>query len=171
MDSTLRTTISSIVDVFRQPLLRVEARWPGVARLKQPIRFGLVGVSGIVINTIILSALVWGAALPIWVASGVATELAILWNFLLNDRWTFRLAERRHPWWHRLLRFNSVSAGGLVITASVLTGLTVYFHIPLLLANLFAIGCATVWNYTMNNWWTWRRSTDREQSITEEVTQ
>lgn len=125
--------------------------------LRRPICFGLVGISGIVVNTAILAFLVWVVALPVWASSAIATEAAIISNFLFNDRWTFR-AERAHrSTWQRMLRFNGVALGGLVITTGLLTLLTTYSHLPLLLANLLAIGSAVVWNYAMNSWWTWRR--------------
>ena len=69
-------------------------------RCARPIRFGLVGLSGAAVNTGILWGLVWGLGLPVLLASALATEAAILSNFLLNDRWTFRTAAHQG----RLLR-------------------------------------------------------------------
>jgi putative flippase GtrA len=124
-------------------------------RFARPIRFGLVGLSGVVVNTSVLWALVRGAHLPVPLASALATETAILSNFALNDRWTFRAA-RQHPPLMRLLRFNGVSLGGLVITTLLLTMLTSYGGLHLVLANLLAIGGAMTWNYVANSRWTWR---------------
>jgi putative flippase GtrA len=55
----------------------------------------------------------------------------------------------------RLLRFNGVSLGGLAITTLLLTLLTSYSGLHLLLANLLAIGGAMTWNYVVNSRWTW----------------
>src|SRR5687767_6577737 len=63
--------------------------------LARPLRFGLVGLSGVVVNTAALWGLARGAGLPVLLASVLATEMAILSNFLLNDRWTFRAEARR----------------------------------------------------------------------------
>jgi dolichol-phosphate mannosyltransferase len=123
-------------------------------RFARPIRFGLVGLSGVVVNTSVLWALARGAHLPVPLASVLATETAILSNFALNDHWTFRAA-RQHPFLMRLLRFNGVSLGGLVITTLLLMLLTSYGGLHLLLANLLAIGGAMTWNYVVNSRWTW----------------
>jgi putative flippase GtrA len=124
-------------------------------RLRRPIRFGLVGLSGVVVNTSVLWALARGMQLPVPLASALATETAILSNFALNDRWTFRAA-RQHPLLMRLLRFNGVSLGGLAITMLLVTLLTGYGDLHLLPANLLAIGGAMAWNYIVNSRWTWR---------------
>jgi putative flippase GtrA len=125
--------------------------------LQRPIRFGLVGLSGVVVNTSVLWALARGVHLPVPLASALATETAILSNFALNDRWTFRAA-RQHPLPMRLLRFNGVSLGGLAITTLLLTLLTSYGGLHLLLANLLAIGGAMAWNYLVNSRWTWNNT-------------
>jgi putative flippase GtrA len=130
-------------------------------RFTRPLRFGVVGLSGVAVNTAILWGLVSGARLPVLLASALATETAILSNFLLNDRWTFQ-AEAQHSasvlhgaFLLRLLRFNGVSLAGMAITIAVLSVLTADGHFHLLLANLFAVGTAMVWNYVVNSRWTW----------------
>jgi len=127
-----------------------------LVRFARPLRFGLVGLSGVLVNTAILWALVQGARLPVLLASALATEAAILSNFALNDRWTFRDGVHRHSFGMRLLRFNGVSLGGMAITAGLLALLMSYGHLHLLLANLLAIGGATTWNYIVNSRWTWK---------------
>ena len=126
-----------------------------VRRLARPLRFGVVGLSGIVVNSAILWVLVRGLQLAVPLGSVLATEVAILSNFLLNDRWTFRGARER-SFMQRLLRFNSVALGGMAITAGILTALASYTHLHLLIANVLAVGAATGWNYVVNSRWTWR---------------
>jgi dolichol-phosphate mannosyltransferase len=124
-------------------------------RYIRPISFGLVGLSGVVVNTVILWGLVQGLGLPVLLSSALATEAAILSNFLLNDRWTFRTAAHQGRLVRRLLRFNGVALGGMAITAAMLAALTAHGHLPLLLANLLAVGAAMGWNYVVNSRWTW----------------
>lgn len=133
-----------------------------IPRLARPLRFGVVGVSGIVLNSAILWLLVRELGLAVALGSVLATEAAILSNFVLNDRWTFRgLGERSFA--QRLLRFNGVALGGMAITAGILTALARYTHLHLLIANLLAVGAATGWNYVVNSRWTWR---DRQSAVT-----
>jgi len=125
-------------------------------RFARPLRFGIVGLSGIVVNSAILWALVRELHLAVLLGSVLATEAAILSNFLLNDRWTFRGARER-SFAQRLLRFNGVALGGMAITAGILTALASYTRLHLLIANVLAVGAATGWNYVVNSRWTWNR--------------
>jgi putative flippase GtrA len=118
-------------------------------------RFGAVGLSGVAVNTAALWLLAKGAGLPLPAASAIATEIAILSNFALNDAWTFRHAPRQAGLLGRLLRFNAVSLGGLLLTVATLFGLT-RVGWPLLPANTVAVSCAVAWNYLANSRWTWR---------------
>lgn len=127
-------------------------------RLTRPVRFGLVGISGALVNSAVVWALVSGLRLPIPIASALATEAAIISNFLLNDRWTFAAAREQRAR-VRFLRFNGVALGGMAITVAVLTLLTHYAHAALLPANLAAIGAASIWNYLVNSRWTWAMTT------------
>jgi len=86
-----------------------------IGRARRFIRFCLVGASGPAVNTLLLSVLVQvGGWNPI-VAATVATEVAILSNFALNDRWTFSEAQPGTPWVERAARYNAVALGGLAI--------------------------------------------------------
>ena len=48
-----------------------------------------------------------------------------------------------------------MALGGLLISIAVLAALTYLLGIYYLFANFFAIGAATLWNYTVNHHWTW----------------
>lgn len=133
-------------------------RRPALRRLARPLQFGLVGVSGVLVNTAILWLLVHRAQLGLLPASAVATETAILNNFLLNDRWTFAAAGRDEPRWRRFLRFNGVALGGMLITMVCLSIIVTLLPVGLVLANIAAVGAGTVWNYVVNSRWTWARA-------------
>lgn len=133
-----------------QATIQITAR-----RFTRQVRFGLVGVSGIVINSTALWLLVRGLHLAIPFASVLATEMAIVSNFLLNDRWTFGDTTAHRSPAQRFVRFNGVALGGMAITALVLTLLTHYAQLNLLTANVLAVGAATIWNYVANSRWTW----------------
>jgi putative flippase GtrA len=149
--------MAAVITQVKSPLRKAEARWPVLGLFKRPARFGMVGVSGIVVNSVVLGLLVYLADAPLWLSSVGATEVAILSNFFLNDRWTFRAQRHHRPLWGRLLRFNGVALLSMAVTVSVLTALMSYLLLPLLAANILAIGAATAVNYSLNSLWTWRR--------------
>lgn len=122
------------------------------ASIRRAGQFLLVGAVGVVVNALVLMVLYDWMALPLVAASVVATELAIVHNFVLNDRWTFR---RRSLALGRMLRFQIVSAGGLVLGTTILWLLVTQLTVHYLVANLLSIGMATSWNYGANVLWTW----------------
>ena len=134
------------------------------ARFVRPLRFGLVGASGVVVNTLILWLLTQIGGVTLLVASALATEVAILTNFLLNDRWTFGTGQSREGAFVRFLRFNSVALGGMAITIALLALLTSTMRMPLLMANMIAVCGAMIWNYLINSRWTWRSNPATKQT-------
>jgi dolichol-phosphate mannosyltransferase len=127
---------------------------------KRVFKFGIVGISGIVVNLGILYLLVQYARSDDLLASFIATELSILNNFVWNDFWTFRSAENRElsSRWHRLVAFNLVSAGGVAINLGIFYALTRWFAIYYLLAQLVGILVAFAWNFLVNRRFTWGRT-------------
>ncbi|MBV8719653.1 MAG: GtrA family protein [Chloroflexi bacterium] len=115
-------------------------------------KFLVVGGTGVAVNTAILFLLHQVAGLPVVVASALAVEVAIVTNYLLNDRWTF---DRRRPSLRRFVQFNVVSLGGLLLTTTAVWVLTTALGVHYLLANLVGIGLATSWNFAANVYWTW----------------
>jgi glycosyltransferase XagB len=122
------------------------------------LRFGLVGLSGVLVNSLVLWYLAVNLSLPVVVSGILAVETAIITNFLLNDRWTFRATGYRHRVGRRLRRYHSIALGGMIISVSVLTALTTHTPLPLLIANLCAIATATAWNYTVSSRWAWAQA-------------
>jgi len=103
----------------------------------------------------VLALLVSAAGWAPVAAAVVATEVAILNNFLWNDRWTFRDRCAGTGWPQRLLRYNGITLGGLAISVGVLAALLHFFRMHYLVANLVAIGAGVLWNYSVNSWLTW----------------
>lgn len=122
------------------------------------VRFGLVGVSGIVVNSIVLALLVQIGHLRPAVAGALATEVAIFSNFALHDRWTFRDARPNGRWPWRAVRYNLSALGGLLITVAVLTALTNGLHLYYLIGNVFAVGAGCLCNYVLSSRFAWAAS-------------
>src|SRR5438105_7447166 len=83
-------------------------------------KFLVVGGSGVAVNTLTLFLLHELTAVPVVIASALAVELAIVSNYLMNDRWTFG---RSRPSLRRFAQFNTVSLGGLLLTTSAVWAL------------------------------------------------
>jgi dolichol-phosphate mannosyltransferase len=120
-------------------------------------QFGLVGILGVAVNTTVLFLLVQAGHLNHLVAAGISSEVSILGNFALNDRWTFRDVDCTTSWIRRVMQYNAVALSGMVISLLTLAALTLGLGMHYLLANLVAIGTATLSNYALNTRFTWAR--------------
>jgi len=126
---------------------------------KKIFKFGLVGVSGIVVNMGFLWYLTEYVGLYYLLSSLFAIELSILNNFIWNDIWTFKYggSNKLTSRWQRLITFHVISAGGLAINWGVLYLLTSVVGVYYLIANLIGILLAFSWNFMVNRRVTWQR--------------
>lgn len=127
------------------------------------MKFGTVGASGVVVNLAVLYvcqefvfAMIESHAIRLNVSLAVAIFFATINNFYWNRHWTWR--DRHHrPDKHLLLHFGQYALACWVGTGLqfLLTNLFVaYVHY--LLANASAIVIASVFNFLVNNFWTFR---------------
>jgi len=118
-------------------------------------RFGIVGGAGVVVNTVVLYLLVRAGGMGHMAAAGIASEVSILGNFALNDRWTFADRRPSSSWLGRCARYNAVALAGMTVSLGVLYVLTTFLGMHYLVANLLAISTAIVSNYALNTRFTW----------------
>jgi putative flippase GtrA len=111
---------------------------------------------GVAVNSLLLWILTEQTHVYYLVSSVLATEVAILCNFVLNHCWTFATLRDNEQFVQKLLKFNAVSAGGLALTVVTLFLLEHFGGLHYLLANVFAVGSGAGWNYVANRLWTWR---------------
>ena len=148
---------------YIQHLLRLRFDlWP----VKRFLRFGIVGFSGVFVDMIVLyllsdpSTLGWGLTR----SKILASEVAIINNFLWNDAWTFADFSSQQKGWSkrfkRFLKFNVVCLAGLILNVLLLNFLfnLVFENAPYgrYIANFIAIGAVTIWNFWFNLKLSWR---------------
>lgn len=153
-----KVTWRQYVEYLRH-LLRLRLSLGHMDRL---LRFGLVGLSGVFVDMAILyllsdpAALGWGLTR----SKVIAAELAILNNFLWNDRWTFGDISRQQQSWQqrlkRFLKFNLICVLGLFWNVVLLNLLFNGAGFNRYLANLIAIALVTFWNFWVNLKLSWR---------------
>jgi dolichol-phosphate mannosyltransferase len=124
------------------------------------IRFGVVGLSGVVVNMAGFHVLygVWGLHMTRSVI--LSASLAIINNFVWNDLWTFGDISRQQRQWHktakRFVKFSMISLMGLILNVMLLNLLFNLFQINPYIANLTAIALVTIWNFWINLKLSWR---------------
>lgn len=153
-----KVTAKQYVDYLRH-LVRLRLSLGPIARF---FRFGIVGFSGVFVDMVLLYLLSDPSTLglPLTRSKIIASELAIINNFLWNDLWTFRDISSHQPGKRqrlkRLVKFNIICLGGLILNVLLLNLFFNAFGINRYLANLLAIAAVTVWNFWLNLKLSWR---------------
>ncbi len=109
---------------------------------------GLVGAATTIGGTALLYHHLF--FLPLWLASGVSIQTAILVTFTLNSLLTWR-DRGTDSLRRRAVTFEAVSLVGLAIQEGALLAGVGALHIFYLLALVVGIGLAAIWNYLVNN--------------------
>ncbi len=121
------------------------------------IKFSIVGVIGAGINTGFLWLFTDFAGIFYLYSSLIAIEIAIIMQFLMNDRWTFKEQKTTHveQFMIRILKSNIWRSGGLAVNIGVLYFLTEYVGVYYLISNIVGIICAFLLNYLFESRLTW----------------
>jgi putative flippase GtrA len=156
----------------------VRKLWDGV--VKYMLKFGVVGLIGMVIdvgvfNLLRLGALGHGHFIqgPVG-ASVVSVSLAVLFNWLGNRYWTFRESRRRNALLE-LLEYGAVSVAGLLVALACLWVSHYLLGFDSLLAdniskNVVGLALGTVLRFALFRYWVWghhRSGKVREPSLAE----
>jgi putative flippase GtrA len=130
---------------------------------KRFIRFGTVGASGVVVNLGVLYICqeflfiaIHSPGMRLNVSLAVAIFFATVNNFFWNRGWTWS-DRARHPDKHLLLHFGQYALAcwvGIVLQVLLTKLFVIYLHY--LVANALAIVVSSVFNFLVNNFWTFR---------------
>ena len=120
------------------------------------LKFGIVGLSGVLVNMGVLYALTEQIGVFYLISSVIAIEASILSNFTLNNLWTWKDRKSGHVI-HRVIRYHA-AAGITAITVNwfLLLIFTEIAGVHYLLSNIIGIGCGMVSNFLLNDLWTFR---------------
>ncbi len=140
----------------------LNAWWIRLRALRTFVRFALVGASGTAVNLGFFSVGLH-AGLNKYVASPLAIEVSIIWNFLLNNYWTFKERKTRDRTGIKGLKYNLVSFASLGVSFATFTAMTLFVpSASLLLDQLVGIIPAVLVNYFLNSYWTFRSHPELE---------
>lgn len=127
-------------------------------RFKTFVKFGIVGVSGTVVDFICYVAIVEFFGTTPATAKIFSTGIAIINNFTWNNVWTFGQRKVKAPLWKKFASFISISLGGLVISVLIIKYLTIQFGDENYRLYFFiTIPAVMSWNFVMNHFFTWKK--------------
>ena len=130
--------------------------WIRLQNTRTFIKFAIVGASGVLVNLGFFTLFLM-LEINKYIASPLAIELSIIWNFLLNNYWTFRWRKTGSRTRIRGLRFNLVSIIALGVSYGTFVALSLAFPDTMpQVHQLIGIVPATLVNYFLNSYWTFR---------------
>lgn len=134
---------------------RMARRREEIVRL---VQFCLVGGCVATFNLVLTYLMSRQETVPYSVYVPVIIEITICISFAFNDVLTFsKLKQGGRGWWMRLLRFHGSAALGAITQITVSFIAFHFFDLAPVIAQFIAIGCATVVNFSMHRFWTYRK--------------
>jgi len=141
------------VESWPQPAARA---WSLARRFQ---KFLVVGAVGLAVNQGMLFFLHQGLGSHLLVSSAFAIFVSMVVTFVLNEHWTWH-DRGSGPLVERIAKYFPINMIGLVINVLVLKVLVNEGGLHYLIANLFGAGAAAVWNFLLNNHFTWGADED-----------
>jgi dolichol-phosphate mannosyltransferase len=121
------------------------------------ISFAAVGVFGLFVHLAVLSAGVEGIGIPFGTSQLIATLVAMLVNFFLNNQITYRDQRLRGPrFWRGLVLFVLVCGLGAIANVGIAKMMLYEGHSSWSLAGAVGGAIGLVWNYAVSATLVWR---------------
>ena len=124
-------------------------------------RFGVVGVSGLAVNTLLLA--LFADVVGLWYVAGavLATQGSTLWNFLLSERWVFRGREHALGLLGRVTTFFAMNNLALLLRIPLLYALVSGLGVNHLVANVVSLLVLSLLRFGVADTYIWARKLER----------
>ena len=125
------------------------------ARVFRLAKFGVVGLSGYVVNTVALALFTDLVGIHYMVGAIMATQVSTTWNYLFTDAWVFgaRSNQRNHA--VRFGMFWLMNNITLVLRLPLLWLLTSVLGVHYLISNMISLGIITVVRFWASDEYIW----------------
>ena len=118
-------------------------------------RFGIVGATGIVVNSLALALFRGSIGFSLLAAALLATQCSSLWNFVLTERFVFRGPPASKSLRTRAAAFFAMNNVAFLVRGPLLLGLMALFGVHYLVANVLSLCCLTVARFALADRWIW----------------
>ena len=119
-------------------------------------KFGLVGLSGLAVNSAVLYLATGVLDIHYLAGATIATQASTAWNFLFSDQWVFFDSEPGKGPWHRFGLFWLMNNAALIVRWPILFVLTSVLGINYLISNLISLVILMVARYVLSYAVIWR---------------
>lgn len=121
-------------------------------------RFGVVGASGLVVNTLVLALLTDVAGLFYVVSAVIATQASTLWNFCFTELWVFSDREHKRGRGARMALFFLMNNAALAVRGPLLILLTSGLGIHYVVSNVLSLVGLTLVRFALADTWIWAKA-------------
>lgn len=120
-------------------------------------RFVVVGTVAAGVQMVLLWLLVDAVSLNYLVGAAIAIETTIVFQYVLNNAWTFQAIQNTGTmaYLYGLFKTNVVRGSAIPIQLGVLFALVEWRSVPYLAANAVAIVISGIYRYVLDARWTW----------------
>jgi putative flippase GtrA len=132
------------------------------------MRFLLVGLTGLVVNSLALYAFTELAGIHYVISAAIATQVSTLWNFGLTETWVFGKRQTERPFLQRLVSFLLINNLLLILRGPIITLMVGQMGIHYLIANLASLFVMTLLRYLLADKWIWNKDNQKTTTTTEE---
>jgi dolichol-phosphate mannosyltransferase len=119
-------------------------------------RFGLVGITGLAVNTLALALLTSGAGVYYALSAILATQVSTAWNYVLTDGWVFRGRDKGRGGGQRAALYFATNNAAMLIRIPLLLAFTSGLGIHYLLSNLLSLVSLTLLRFAIADAVIWR---------------
>ena len=156
-------TKASIREVFR---FGKQLGHLGVGRLVARFgRFGVVGATGLLINTLLLAVLAGPLGVGYIAAAILATQGSTLWNFALTEAWVFSDRSHKRGFGQRMGMFFFMNNVALPLRIPILFVLTTGLGIHYLVSNILPLVALTVLRFAIADRMIWGKADGRLKQV------
>lgn len=128
------------------------------------LRFGLVGLTGLAINTITLMVAVEVFHLNYLGGVVLATQASTAWNYFLTERFVFTADNNRFGGWTRFGQFWTMNNAALVLRGPMVWLLTDMIGVHYLVSNIASLVLIMIGRYAISERLIWRQSAAPEMA-------
>jgi dolichol-phosphate mannosyltransferase len=125
-------------------------------------RFGIVGASGLVVNTLVLALLTDFAGLFYVISAVIATQASTLWNFCFTEAWVFSDREHKRGRATRMALFFLMNNTALALRGPLLILLTSGLGIHYVVSNVISLAGLTLVRFALADSWIWAKARPAE---------
>lgn len=126
----------------------------------QFIKFGLVGVLNTLVHYLVFLLLFRLVGVPMMAASAIGYMTGVLNSFFVNRKWTFKVSGDSSG--SELVKFFTVNVVSLGVNLAALYVVSTWLGVLPEIAQVMAIFCTLVVNFSGNKWWTFKSVANEE---------